>query len=372
MNKTVSLFLAVIMVLCVLLTTNLYVVHAADNLVYLEDLQPINSDRYTGNEGDSFIDKIGRRNGNVDVSGNSYSHGLTAWVARWNSTNEVSWVWNEYDIAGGFGHLQGKIVLIKSYNETDFITKLEIIGDGRILYSIDLTPNSLPTSDLQINVNGVSKLTIKLHDNKSVSGGTAFGLVDFRLVPDPLNSASSWAHDGIKSAIDKGFVPQDLQKSYTNVITRTEFCRLAIKWLEFKTGKDIGTLVYEKGLSIDSNAFSDTNDPDILAAYTLGITSGTKAPTGLIRGTFAPNGAFSREQAATMIRNTCRIAGLDVSNVTPAGFDDIGSASSWAVDSINFCYNNGIMTGTRTSPLTFSTKSTYTREESIITFNNIK
>ncbi|WP_187389138.1 NPCBM/NEW2 domain-containing protein [Acetobacterium wieringae] len=160
-------------------------------ITYLENLTPINSDRYIGNEGDSFIDTIGRRNGNIDVQGNQYAHGLTAWVARWNYSSEVSWVWNEYDLKGQFEHLLGKIVLIKSRNESNFNTNIEIIGDGRVLYANDLTPENLPTVELNIDVRNVSKLTIKLHDNISVPGGTAFGLADFRLTGEPSDNNDS-------------------------------------------------------------------------------------------------------------------------------------------------------------------------------------
>ena len=71
-----------------------------------------------------------------------------------------------------------------------------------------------------------------------------------------------------------------------------------------------------------------------------------------------------------MIMNACRAAGLDVSNTANAGFADINTASSWAVDAINFCRNNGIMSGTGND--NFSPKGAYTREQSIITFNNIR
>lgn len=180
------------------------------------------------------------------------------------------------------------------------------------------------------------------------------------------DTASTWAADGLKSATAKGFVPSDLQGKYTEVITRAEFCRLAVKWLEYKTGKSIDTLLAEKNVSRTSGIFSDTNDPDILAAYALGITNGTG------NGQFSPNGSFTREQAAGMIRNVCRAAGMDVSNVKSAGFSDANTMSTWAVDGINFCYNNKIMTGTNVSPLTFSPKMNYTREQSILTFDNIK
>ena len=39
---------------------------------YLDELTPTNSDRYTGNMGDSFIDNVGTRNSSVDVFGNKY------------------------------------------------------------------------------------------------------------------------------------------------------------------------------------------------------------------------------------------------------------------------------------------------------------
>ncbi len=189
--------------------------------------------------------------------------------------------------------------------------------------------------------------------------------------PVNLDSASTWARDGITSALSKGFVPSDVQNNYTNVITRQEFCRMAIKWLEYATGKSIDMVLSEKGLSRNTNAFSDTSDPDILAAYALGITSGTSAPTATTPGKFTPNGQFSREQAATMVMNTCKAFGANVNNPPASGFTDLNTASSWAVNGINFCYAHKIMQGTSATPLIFSPTATYTREQSILTFNNI-
>ncbi|MCL2081158.1 MAG: hypothetical protein FWH16_03555 [Oscillospiraceae bacterium] len=187
-----------------------------------------------------------------------------------------------------------------------------------------------------------------------------------------LDSASSWARADLTTAIAKGFVPADLQNSYTDTITRAEFCRLAVKWLEYKTGKTINALLIESGLERRQDAFSDTSDPDILAAYALGIISGATAPTTTAPGVFNPNGGFDREMAATLIRNVCRVAGMNVGNVIDQGYTDIGAASSWAVDGINFVRANGIMGSTNPSPLTFSPKTAYTREQSIITFSNIQ
>ena len=181
--------------------------------------------------------------------------------------------------------------------------------------------------------------------------------------PLVLDSASTWARDGITSAIGKGFVPAEIQSSYTNVITRAEFCRMAIKWVEYATGKNIDTVLSERGLSRNPNAFTDTNDPAILAAYALSITSGTG------NNQFSPNGQFDRQQAAGMIMNTCRAIGADVSNPPTSDFVDLDTAATWARDGINFVRANGIMQGTGNN--SFSPSTPYTREQSIVTFDNI-
>jgi predicted DNA-binding protein YlxM (UPF0122 family) len=178
---------------------------------------------------------------------------------------------------------------------------------------------------------------------------------------DPLNSASSWARTGITDAIGKGFVPDHLKNKYTSVITRKEFCYMAIRWLMYVRDEGMYEIVGGSGLA--GYNFKDTTDVYIRGAYALGVTSGTGG------GNFTPNGTFTREQAATMIMNTCKAAGIDVSNTASAGFTDISEASSWAVDAINFVRNAGIMGGVGGDR--FDPKATYTREQSILTFNNI-
>ena len=137
---------------------------------------------------------------------------------------------------------------------------------------------------------------------------------------------------------------------------------MAVKWVEYATGKNIDTILTERGLTRDPSAFSDTSDPDILAAFALDITSGTGG------GKFTPNGQFSREQAATMIMNTCRAIGADVGSSPASDFADLNTAATWAQTGINFVRANGIMSGDGTN---FNPKQLYTREQSIITFNNI-
>jgi hypothetical protein len=187
---------------------------------------------------------------------------------------------------------------------------------------------------------------------------------------NPLDSASSWAKAGITSALAKGFVPDDIQSSYTNTITRAEFCRMAVKWLEYKLGKGIDAIVAEKGIAARaSHIFSDTTDPAILAAYRLGVTAGSVAPTTTSPGHFNPNGQFTRLEAAMMIMNACGVAGMDIANAPRANFADMNQAASWAHPGINFVHANGIMSGDGTN---FLPAQTYSREQSILTFNNVE
>ncbi|GHU93566.1 hypothetical protein FACS1894208_03240 [Clostridia bacterium] len=202
--------------------------------------------------------------------------------------------------------------------------------------------------------------------------GIKFAVSDGAFSALNSESAAAWARDGINSAVAKGFVPIDLQDKYANVITRQEFCRMAVRFVEYKTGKTINAVLREKGLSVNSKWFSDSADSAILAAYALGITSGTVAPTDTAPGLFSPNGQFTREQAATMIMNACKVLGMDTRNPPASDFTDLSTASSWAVGGINFVRANGIMGGTSTTEAVFTPKTNYTRQESIVTFDSIK
>lgn len=179
-----------------------------------------------------------------------------------------------------------------------------------------------------------------------------------------LDTATSWAREGLTIALAKGFVPSDLQSNYQSTITRAEFCRLAVKWVEFKTGKTIDAVMAENGVSRNPNAFTDTNDANILSAFALGITSGVG------NNRFDPNGSFTREQASGMILNVGKVIGINTSNIPPSGFADMSDVSPWCVDGVNFCFENGIMQGTGNNR--FSPKDPFTREQSILTFNNIQ
>ena len=179
-----------------------------------------------------------------------------------------------------------------------------------------------------------------------------------------LNAASTWAHEHIQSAFEKGFIPAEMQSNYTQVTTRLEFARMAVMFIEYASSQSIDEFLLSRGLSRNPNAFNDTSDPYILAAFALGITTGTGA------NQFTPQGQLTREQAATMLQRVWNVLGLDTVPVTAAGFSDIGNASAWAIDGINFAFTHGIMSGVGNNM--FNPSGLYTREQSIVTFDRIQ
>ncbi|GHV32905.1 hypothetical protein FACS18949_05410 [Clostridia bacterium] len=343
------------------------------SIVYLETLTPTQSDRYTGNEGDSRIVPMNELEfGNKDIQGNIWQHGLTAWVARWNFGDEVSWVWNEYNLNGEYSHLLGQIVLMPHRYTKDFDTNFKAIGDGKVLFSMDLTPNNLPTHDLKIDVSRVKTLRISFFDNKSAGGGSPFGLADFGLttIKSTTDKPSSWAVADVSEADRLNLIPNELDKEYQTNITRAEFAKLAITFLEVKNGKSINDFLLSKyGVNYDVK-FNDTNDFYALAANELGIVSGVG------NNMYKPDSAITRQEAAVMLMRTANLLGVTRVNGKPIAFVDSSEISSWAKDAVDFvsaCIdpqsNTKVMNGTGGD--NFSPKANYTREQSFITFKHL-
>jgi len=164
-----------------------------------------------------------------------------------------------------------------------------------------------------------------------------------------LNGASEWAKPGITSAYDAGLTYDEILNDYQKSITRAEFCKLAVK-LYGALGGEIP--------EVSVSPFEDTNDEDIIKANALGIVSGM-SPTQ-----FAPENNVTREQMATMIMNVIRH--FDNPQITNdlTRFSDYNTISSWALESLTYVNQCGIINGmseTEISPL-----SNATREQALI------
>jgi len=148
------------------------------------------------------------------------------------------------------------------------------------------------------------------------------------------SEASTWATPELKKAADTGLIPDILKGAdMTKPITREEFATLTVRLYEKVTGK--------AAAAASMNPFTDTQNPEILKAYQLGITKGTSATT------FAPGELTNREQVATMLSRAIRIMVPDGDFSVDGApvFSDQSEISSWALEHVKFMSKMGIIKG---------------------------
>lgn len=172
---------------------------------------------------------------------------------------------------------------------------------------------------------------------------------------------SFWAENEVNSAIEKGYVPEDLQDLYTTDITRLQFARLAVSFLA-----DIkGTTVEKMTANTADAPFSDTNDKSVAEAYALGILNGRG------NGIFSPYDTITREEAAKVLVLTYKAyIGREIPPPNlMLTYNDTEEISGWAADYVRIVTDFGIMKGDQNN--CFLPFSEYTIEQSIITFERI-
>lgn len=201
---------------------------------------------------------------------------------------------------------------------------------------------------------------------------------------------SNWAAEDIITAISMGYLDDDpdvfgyqpavtdlLGSDYTRAITRGQFAALAVRYYETLMG-DITGKNYTIPVNSGDDVFADsTGDENMAKAYTLGILGGYNSAPDRSGVYVGPNDLITREQAATMLTrlmeqlidafNEVGRTGWTVWYADSLPFTD--SISDWAYDGVRAVYGVGAMTGT--TGTTFSPKSNYTIEQSIVTIMRI-
>lgn len=151
------------------------------------------------------------------------------------------------------------------------------------------------------------------------------------------SNASSWATSELKKADNEGLIPDILKGAdLTKPITREEFAELAVKLYEKSTDK--------AAIPASPNPFPDTNNPEILKAYKLGVTTGISTAEGLV---FSPGELINREQCATMLYRALKaiVPGGEYSIAGIKDFPDQKDISSWAVEGTKYLAKLGIIKG---------------------------
>ena len=175
---------------------------------------------------------------------------------------------------------------------------------------------------------------------------------------------SGWAYPLVTAAIEEDLVPNYLQNLYVNSITREEFCDLVIRAVEKVLDKDISDVVREKtGKSLadwqQSYPFTDTNNPNVIAANALGIISGRG------NGIFDPYSVITRQEAAALLTSSAKVLGMNTTPAQQTAFADNGDVAVYFRNAVSFVYQINVMSGTGNDK--FSPLGTYTREQSFIT-----
>lgn len=170
-----------------------------------------------------------------------------------------------------------------------------------------------------------------------------------------FKDASSWALVDLRAARDSGLTIPTSDLSYNQPITREKFAEVSVKLYEALSGT--------KAPAATKNPFTDTTNPEILKAYTLGIVKGTSA------NTFSPDAKIDRESIATMLMRAVNAAGTKLRAGTPVIFADNGMISSWAKDAVSAMSSANIVRGVGSNR--FNPKGTATVEEAIIMANRI-
>ena len=176
------------------------------------------------------------------------------------------------------------------------------------------------------------------------------------------SSASAWAIESIHKSLYAGIVPIDMQREYTKNITRAEFCELVVQYIEAVSGDTIARYVESKGIKIDAEVFTDTNDSAVLAVSSLGIVN------GIGDNKFDPNGELTREQAAVILSRLLIVVAKPLPDAT-SNFSDVSNISDWARADVGKVQGKGIMAGVGNNK--FDPQGKYTREQSIATILRI-
>ena len=159
-----------------------------------------------------------------------------------------------------------------------------------------------------------------------------------KVVFDENDRPADYAVAEVTSAIRGGLVPEGLRHDYTKPVTRGAVAEMFVNLLEQASGRTVGEIMAEKGVSVDRNAFTDTTDESVLAANALGIINGTGS------GKFSPNGTLKRAQIAAIINRVAKVMGVKTDGFTHE-FTDITDNYAWANAELGWPVHAGIING---------------------------
>jgi peroxiredoxin len=167
-------------------------------------------------------------------------------------------------------------------------------------------------------------------------------------------NASPWAKESIKTLSDLQVLDQRLFSHYQGQITRGEFAYLGLRMYEILTGNSA---------KISGASFSDTNDPELWRAKSVGVINGYPD------GSFLPNNLITRDELAVMFIRTLKASNYTLVANNLVAFNDQDRIGSWALESVQIARAYGFVDGVGQN--LFNPRGTSTREQALTIFLRI-
>lgn len=164
--------------------------------------------------------------------------------------------------------------------------------------------------------------------------------------------ASSWAVTELDKAAGYGLITDRIKDNMKGPITREEFAELAARFYRVYTGKTAE--------AAPASTFTDTDNPEILRAYKLGIVNGVGS------NKFDPKAPTNREQIAAMMNRAVGVIkpAADMSIAGAPVFSDEKQIAPYFLTNVKFMTKNGFLAGVGSNR--FAPKTQCTREQAVL------
>lgn len=152
-------------------------------------------------------------------------------------------------------------------------------------------------------------------------------------------AVSDWAQNSVSAMDDLGLIPDSMdQMDLRQNITRLDMCRIAVLAYEKVTGETVP--------QPDTHPFTDTTDPAVEKAYSIGLVAGDG------NGSFRPEDPLMRAEFFCIVTTFLRLVDFPVDQQDKADlsrFSDGATLPAWARNQTQVAVTLGVVAGTGTA-----------------------
>ena len=186
------------------------------------------------------------------------------------------------------------------------------------------------------------------------------GLVPFSAAASAAEEPAFWASEAAGYLKNYQLIPDELFSDYDTPVRRDEFAAV-LMGIYNEACQNYYTFPYYPDRFTDS--VSSRYAAEIKKANIMGIINGTSETT------FSPDSNITREDTATLIFRLIKLMYPQEASTSDKIIADREQISDYALASVEFCMNSGIMNGTGGDM--FSPKGLLTRQEAMVLMYNI-